>query len=155
VSHAPGHHDGQAAGLDVVSALVEVFDGLVDPRFARGIRHGLASVLTITVLAALAGARNFREAGDRARELPADLLAAAGARSNPRTGRPEAPSAATISRVVKDIDAEHADAQVGAWLSQCVAAHRARNPEQWDIPNAAHRTLILPILASFPLPNPT
>jgi hypothetical protein len=101
VSHAPEHHDGQAAGLDVVSALVEVFGDLVDPRFARGIRHGLASVLTITVLAALAGARNFREAGDRARELPADLLAAAGARSNPRTRWPEAPSAATISRVVK------------------------------------------------------
>jgi hypothetical protein len=129
VSHAPEHDDGQAAGLDVVSALVEVFDGLVDPRFPRGIRHGLASVLTITVLAVLAGATNFREAGDRASELPADLLVAAGARTNPRTARPEAPSAATISRVVQDIDAEHADARVGAWISQCVAAHRARNPQ--------------------------
>jgi hypothetical protein len=34
VSHAPEHDDAQDAGLEVVSALVEVFDGLVDPRFA-------------------------------------------------------------------------------------------------------------------------
>jgi hypothetical protein len=47
--------------------------------------------------------------------LPADLLVAARARISPTTGRPEAPSVATISRVVKDIDAEHADARVGAW----------------------------------------
>jgi len=135
VSHAPEHDHEHGAALDVVSALAEVFGALVDPRFARGIRHGLASVLTITVLAALAGASNFREAGDRASELPADLLVAAGARINPSTGRPEAPSTATISRVVQDIDAQHADARVGVWISQCVAAYRARHPEQWDLPH--------------------
>jgi hypothetical protein len=37
-------------------------------------RQTLASVLTVTVLAALAGAGNFREAGDRATELPEPLL---------------------------------------------------------------------------------
>jgi hypothetical protein len=36
---------------------------------------------------------------------------------------------------VQDIDAQHAGARVGAWLSQCVAAHRAGNPEQSDIPD--------------------
>lgn len=135
MSHAPDHDARQDAGLDVVSALVAVFDGLVDPRFPRGIRHSMASVLTIAVFAALAGAKNFREAGDRAKELPRDLLAAACARTNPRTGLSEPPSSATISRVVKDIDADHADARVGAWLSQCVAAHRTRNPEKWEMPD--------------------
>ena len=95
----------------------------------------MASVLTITVFAALAGAKNFREAGDRAKELPGDLLAAACARTNLRTGLPEPPSSATIGRIVKDIDADHADARVGAWLSQCVAAYRARNPEKWEMPD--------------------
>lgn len=92
VLHAPEHDGNQVAGLDVVSALVEVFGGLVDPRLPRGIRYGLASVLTIAVLAVLAGGRNFREVGDRASELPTELLVAAGARASPRTGRPTAPA---------------------------------------------------------------
>jgi predicted transposase YbfD/YdcC len=113
----------------VISALLAVFGGLVDLRSARGIRHELASVLTVTVLAVLAGARNFREAGDRAAELPTDLLIAAGTRISPATGVPEAPSSATISRVVQDIDATHADARVGAWLAECVTAYRAAHGE--------------------------
>jgi hypothetical protein len=80
VLHAPERDANQVAGLDVVSALVEVFDGLMDRRLARGIRHGLASVLTIAVLAVLAGASNCWEVGDRASELPNDLLVAAGGR---------------------------------------------------------------------------
>jgi predicted transposase YbfD/YdcC len=134
VSHAPEHDAAHDAGGQVVSALLEVFGGLVDPRCARGVRHRLASVLTITVLAVLAGARNFREAGDRAAELPVDLLLAAGARINPASGRPEAPSAATIARIVQDIDAAHADARVGAWLAQCVSAWRAGHGGQPGLP---------------------
>ncbi len=135
VSHVPEHDTGHDAGRQVVSALLEVFGGLVDPRCARGIRHELASVLTVTVLAVLAGARNFREPGDRAGELPADLLIAAGARIGPATGQPEAPSAATISRVVADIDAEHADARVGVWLAECVGAYRARCGQRPGVPD--------------------
>lgn len=134
VSHA-SQPDADHSGLDVIYALLWVFGGLADPRSPRGIRHELASVLTITVLAVLAGARNFREAGDRAAELPADLLIAAGARISPNTGRPQPPSAATIGRIVADIDAGHADARVGAWLAECVAAHRARNGDQPDLPD--------------------
>jgi hypothetical protein len=41
----------------------------------RGVRHGLASVLTVTVLAALAGAGNFRQAGGQAADpLPCPCL---------------------------------------------------------------------------------
>jgi predicted transposase YbfD/YdcC len=121
VSHA--EQDG--AGQQVICALRELFGQLLDPRAPQGIRHELASVLTITVLAALAGAGNFREAGDQAADLPESLLAAAGARISPRTGRAEAPSGATIRRVVCDIDAGHADGLVGSWLAGCVAAARA------------------------------
>ncbi|MQA17654.1 MAG: hypothetical protein GEV09_27325, partial [Pseudonocardiaceae bacterium] len=119
----------QPAGLQVISALLGVFDALTDPRDPRGVRHRLASVLTITVLSALAGAGNFREAGDRAGELPAELLIAAGARISPASGLPEPPSGATIRRVVQNIDAAHADALVGAWLAECVAARRAAGRE--------------------------
>lgn len=102
------------AGLQVITALRQMFDGVADPRKPRGVRHQLASVLTITVLAALCGAGNFREAGDRAAELPPDILAAAGARIDPATRARLAPSEATIRRIVCDIDPAHADALVGA-----------------------------------------
>ncbi len=130
----PPEPDTGHSGLGVISALLTVFGGLVDPHSARRIRHELASVLTITVLAVLAGARNFREAGDRAAELPTDLLIAAGARISPVTGAPEAPSAATIGRVVADIDAAHADARVGAWLAGCVAAYRITLSQSSPLP---------------------
>jgi hypothetical protein len=125
VSHAFEQHTQARADLPVVSALRELFGALADPRSPRGIRHELAAILTITVLAALAGGRNFRELGDRAKELPQDLLAAAGARASRRRGR-LAPSTATIRRVVHDVDAQHADALVGTWLAACVAAARSR-----------------------------
>jgi hypothetical protein len=62
----------------------------------------------------------------RPRTLPEALLAAAGARISPSTGRCEPPSSATIRRVVEDIDAAHADALVGAWLADCVTTARAK-----------------------------
>lgn len=70
VSHAL-RPDTDHGGSDVICALLSLFGSLADPRSPRGIRHELASVLTITVLSVLAEARNFREAGDRAAELPA------------------------------------------------------------------------------------
>jgi hypothetical protein len=102
------HAEQEGAGQQVISALRQLFGQLLDPRAPQGVRQELASVLTITVLAALAGAGNFREAGDHAADLPERLLAVAGARISPRTGRREPPSGATIRRVVCDIDAAHA-----------------------------------------------
>jgi predicted transposase YbfD/YdcC len=127
VSHpttlAVDHH----TETSVITALRTLFEDLADPRGAQGIRHELATVLTITVLAALAGARNFREAGDRAAELPDDLLLTAGARVNPHTNHPKPPSGSTISRIAETIDADMADARVGAWIAACVRAHRAHH----------------------------
>lgn len=127
VSHPDPQTVDHHTGTGVLTTLHALFADLVDPRNARGIRHELAAVLTITVLAALAGARNFREAGDRAAELPDDLLLAAGARVNARTHRPEPPSGSTIRRVAETIDAAAADAQVGAWTASCVRAYRAHH----------------------------
>lgn len=120
VSHAEHH-----AGFQTIAALRQLFSELVDPRAARGVRHKLAAVMTVTVLTALAGAKNFREAGDRAKELPQEMLAAAGAGINPVTRRRRAPSAATIRRLSCAIDATAADTLVCSWLGRCVAAARA------------------------------
>jgi predicted transposase YbfD/YdcC len=125
VSHAPELESRTRGGdgLDVIAALLAVFAGLVDPRSPRGIRHELASVLTITVLAVLAGAANFREVGDRAAELPAELLVAAGARINPATGAPQ-PPARPRSAGSWPASTPHMPTRVGAWLAECVTCWR-------------------------------
>lgn len=120
VSHAPDPRcstTGQSdAGVAGVRALADMFDGIADPRKLRGIRHQISAVLTVMVLAVLAGARNFREIADRGAELPDDLLTLAGCRVHPTTGEHVVPSAATIRRVAHGIDANATDERVSAWL---------------------------------------
>ena len=106
------------AGVAGVGRLVEMLGRVPDPRKPRGLRHQIGAVLAVTVFAVLAGARNFREAADRAADLPQELLALAGCRQNPVTGCYVAPSEPTIRRVAHDIDAEVADKQVCQWLRE-------------------------------------
>ncbi|EWM19117.1 transposase [Kutzneria sp. 744] len=120
-----GHPDAGVAG---VRALADMLDGIADPRKLRGIRHQISAVLTVMVLAVLAGARNFREIADRSAELPSDLLTLAGCRVHPRTGEHVVPSAATIRRVAHGIDADATDHQVSAWLrAEALARTTARD----------------------------
>ena len=102
--------------------LYRLFAQMADPRKARGIRHHLATVLTVMVFAVLAGARNYREIGDRAADLPEVLLVPAGARVDPRGGMVRAPSGSTIRRVAESIDAQAADLLVCRWLGERAAS---------------------------------
>lgn len=110
------------AGVAGVGKLVEMLGRVPDPRKPRGVRHRIDVVLAVTVFAVLAGARNFREAGDRAADLPQELLALAGCRLHPLTGLYLAPSEPTIRRVAHDIDADAADEQVCRWMREHAAA---------------------------------
>lgn len=108
-----GHSDPGVAGI---RGLVDMLAGVADPRRARGVRHGIGTVLTVMVLAVLAGARNFREIADRAAELPPQVLALAGCRIHPVTGVHVTPSKATVGRIAHAVDADAADQRVSAWL---------------------------------------
>jgi predicted transposase YbfD/YdcC len=124
VSHAPDDastcpHD--MVGLTDAAELFRLFEQVTDPRRARGIRHHIATVLTVMVFTVLAGAKNYREIGDRAADLPAVLLAPAGARTSPRTGTLQAPSGSTIRRVAESLDAEAADLLICRWLADRAA----------------------------------
>lgn len=96
--------------------MVDMLGGVADPRQARGVRHRIGTLLTVMVLAVLAGARNFREIADRVADLPPQLLTLAGCRVHPVTGVHVTPSKGTIRRIAHDIDADAADERVGAWL---------------------------------------
>jgi predicted transposase YbfD/YdcC len=130
VSHVPSSSPMSAprseavpvAGVAGVVTLVEMLGQVADPRKPRGIRHGIGAVLAVTVFAVLAGARNFREAGDKAADLPPQLLTLAGCRVHRVTGLPVAPSEPTIRRVAHDIDADATDRQVCRWMRDQVRA---------------------------------
>lgn len=100
VSHARTSVTGDdpiEVGLADVAELRDLFARLADRRKPRGIRHGLAAVLTALVFAVLAGAANYREAGDRIADLPrccmpppAPAAIRAPERSRRRRGTPSA-----------------------------------------------------------------
>lgn len=111
-----GSPDRADPGVEQVCKLVTLLDTVPDPRKARGIRFQVGTVLSVMVFAVFAGARNFREVGDRAVDLPGTLLELAGCPTDPLTGRYVVPSEPTMRRMAHDIDADAADAKVGAWL---------------------------------------
>lgn len=104
--------------------LLGALEKLTDPRAKRGIRHHVAAILTMTAAATLAGCRNFCSVADFVADLPQDALARLGARQHPVTGRRVPPSEATIRRTVQKVDADEADALIGAWLMGQVKAGR-------------------------------
>src|SRR5947199_5015320 len=114
---SPASSEEADLGLADVAELHALFAQVPDPRQPRGVRHQIGAVLTVMVFAVLAGARNFREAGDRAADLPALLLQAAQTRRDPRTGELVAPCASTLRRVVEDIDVDAADLLVCQWVA--------------------------------------
>lgn len=130
VSHARTSATGNdpiEVGLADAAELRILFARLTDPRKRRGVRHDLAAVLTALVFAVLAGAVNFREAGDQVADLPPLLHDAAGTRRDPRTGALAPPSKDTIRRLVEAIDAHAADKVVCTWI-----AERARRLHDTD-----------------------
>jgi predicted transposase YbfD/YdcC len=79
-------------------------------------------VLAVAVVCVLAGAKNFREIGDQAADLPQDLLAALGGRPHPLWRRIIAPSEKRIRTLLQALDAAALDAAIGGWLRALAAA---------------------------------
>lgn len=116
--------------LGGTGGLLEALRELRDPRSKRGIRHQIASTLTMVAAATISGARSFRSVADYVADLPPEALTRLGARRHPVTGHPVPPSEATIRRTVKDIDADEADTIVGTWLHAKLQAGLV-SPKAW------------------------
>ena len=86
---------GAACGGSVTD---RVFALIPDPRDPRGVRHSLASVLALVLMAMLSGSETLVSAARWIAAADQDLLAAAGARVLP-DGTRAAPCARTVSRV--------------------------------------------------------
>jgi hypothetical protein len=95
-----------------------------DPRKRRGRRYLLVFVLAVAVACPLAGARNFREAGNHAADLPQDVLASLGGRPHPLLRRIVAPSETRLRTLIQAIGADILDEVIGGWLRELADADR-------------------------------
>ena len=73
-------------------------------------------MLAVAVACALAGAKNFRELGDQAQDLPQEVLARLGGRPHPLRRKIIAPSEKRLRTVIHDIGADALDELIGGWL---------------------------------------
>jgi predicted transposase YbfD/YdcC len=102
---------------------------LPDHRKAKGIRHKLASVLLVCVVAMLAGNHNPTEIAEWAADLPDELSLRLHLRKNPSTGLLVAPSISTVQRTLRAVDREGLDRIVCQTLAEQVQARRAKDAE--------------------------
>ena len=98
--------------------LLELLSLVPDPRCRRGVRHTIASILAIAAAAVLAGCTSVLAIGEWAAEAPQALLAPLSARQAWPGGCYLAPHVATFRRVLRDADANAADAVIGSFLAE-------------------------------------
>jgi predicted transposase YbfD/YdcC len=103
------------APVVLVPTLSAALEKVADHRKARGIRHRLAVVLTVTVCAVAAGARSFVAVAEWVADLPSCLAELLG------TGE-RCPSESTIRRTVQVIDADAFDSAIGRFVQQLCTA---------------------------------
>jgi hypothetical protein len=114
---------GEQAAAEV-PGLLEMLALVPDPRKRRGRRFRLVFMLAAAVACALAGARNFREIGDHAADLPQAVLSRLGGRPHPLLRRIIAPSETRIRTLVHAIGADILDEITGGWLRALADARR-------------------------------
>ena len=125
VSHA--RVSTMASTDDELPGLLEVLAGVPDLRRRRGRRYTLVFMLAVAVACVLAGAKNFREIGDQAGDLPQEVLARLGGRPHPLARKIIAPSEKRIRTVLQEIDAARLDELTGGWLRGLADAGRLEN----------------------------
>ena len=92
--------------------LIEILSDIVDPRSRRGIRHPIASILALAVMATLSGMRSYEAIAEWVSDVPKDLL------RRLRCWCHRAPSEPTFRRVLQSVDADEVDAKVCGWLAK-------------------------------------
>ncbi len=129
-SHAGTAGTGNPEEADV-SSLLSMLASVPDPRGLRGKRYPLEFILAICVVAALSGAKNYREIGSDAADMPQELLRKLGGKWNWFKFRYGYPGKSAIRRVLIRIDAAKLDAITCAWIF--AQARRCADKSEWVI----------------------
>jgi predicted transposase YbfD/YdcC len=103
---------GDTAGdsLELLAVLARV----ADPRYRRGVRHGLLVILGLAVCAVLGGARSFTAIAEWAADADQETLAGFGAIGT-------VPSESTSRRTLQRLDADAFDDLAGEWAARRTA----------------------------------
>jgi hypothetical protein len=91
--------------------LLEVLAQIPDPRDPRGVRHPLAAVLSLAVLAMLTGAKSYSAVAQFGRDKGFALAFALGFR------RGKTPSKSTLSELFRVLDVVAFEAALGRWVA--------------------------------------
>jgi len=118
--------DFNALNVSGDGGLLDYLAMVTDHRKAKGIRHSLAAILVVIVVARLSGADSVYACGQFAASMPQEALRRCGIRYNARLGKYVPPSPKTIKRAIRAVDAAAADEQMCAWLRAEAAAGRLR-----------------------------
>jgi len=92
--------------------LMEVFAQVPDPRDPRGVRHDLATVLTLAQSAVLAGARTLLAIAEWTQDADRDTLSRIGIPADQAL-----PSESTTRRTLALLDANDLDARLAGWMA--------------------------------------
>ncbi len=103
--------------MDATPSLLEQFGQIPDPRRAEGKRHPLPAVLSLLVLATMAGMRGLQGVVDFGRNLPPEVVTSLG------FTRPRTLAKSTLSEIIRAIDIQAFEAVVSRWLRRQAAQH--------------------------------
>ena len=99
-----------------IRPLVASLHEIPDPRYPRGRRHPLAAILALMCVALLCGFRSYSAIADWGR-CDGQKLAQAVGFTHAKT-----PCAATLSRVLRQLDGNVVEATLGLWAASVMAA---------------------------------
>jgi predicted transposase YbfD/YdcC len=103
---------------------------LPDPRRLRGRRHPLSYVLALAACGILAGAKSLTAIAEWATDAPDQLLRRCGATLRDPDRPYQAPSEATMRRILQRIDGDALDTAISGWLTaRADAGHAAGKDE--------------------------
>jgi DDE family transposase len=121
-------------------SLLEVLAGVPDPRDPRGVRHPLAAVLSLAVLAMLTGAKSYSAIAQFGRDRGFALAWALGFR------RGKTPTKSTLSELFRALDVTAFEAALSRWVASrlgegeglhvCIDGKTARGSRDGDAPGA-------------------
>lgn len=103
--------------MDATLSLPDLLAEIPDPRRAEGKRHPLPAVLSLLVLATMAGMRGLQGVVEFGRNLSPDVIASLG------FTRPKTLAKSTLSEILRAIDIEAFEAVVGRWSRRQADRH--------------------------------
>jgi predicted transposase YbfD/YdcC len=117
-----------------ISGLLKMLASVPDFRKEKGKEYELSFILAVCLIAAIAGAKNYRETATVAAHIPQGMLRIIGAKWNYFTRRYEHPRKTTIWLTLTSVDAEELDAIAGEWLLSQARKHREYDGSYtWEI----------------------